>query len=143
MTDNNWTEKMVADRFEEAVRTLRRLDVGRIKPMEYFSTWPEIVYTAWEVMLQDKLPVRLGPPPADEITRMEKAFEWLFWIEVEERHLIWWRAENKPWKPICGYLGYGREKARKIRKNALVKIAQNLNEGIKGNKGKDIGGKKC
>lgn len=121
---------MVSDRFEEAVRTLRRLDVGRTKPMGYFSTWPEMVYDAWEVMAMDKLPIRLGPPQPDAISRMEKTLNWLWWLEKDECMLIWWRAENKPWKPICCALGCGRKKAWEMRNKALEKVAYRLERNI-------------
>ncbi len=138
-----WTATMVADQFEEAIRTLRRLEVPHLKPMEYFNSWPEIVYTAWEIMQQDKLPTRLGPPPPDAITRMEKTFEWLAWLEVEERNLIWWKAEKKQWKPICAYLGCGRNKAWRMWVCALLKITNQLNKDIRNTKDKDSGDKKC
>ncbi len=132
MTENKqqraWTESMIAERFEEAVRTLRRLEVPHTKPMGYFSTWPPIVYTAWEIMAQEKLPMRLGPPAADAIDRMDETFRWLSWLEVEERNLVWWRAVKKPWKPICGYLGVSRTKAWEMWVMALVKIAHRLEE---------------
>ena len=142
-SEEKWTESMVADQFEEAVRTLRRLEVPHTKPMEYFHAWPDIVYTAWEIMAQEKLPMRLGPPPADAIARMEKTFEWLVCLEVEERNLIWWKAENKPWKPICAYLGCGRNKAWQMWVYALIKISANLNKDTINIKDKDSGDRKC
>lgn len=134
MAGKKWTESMVEERFEEAVQTLRRLEVPHTKPMGYFSTWPPIVYTAWEIMAQDKLPLRLGPPPADAISRMEKTFEWLHWLEVEERNLIWWRAENRRWKTIERALGCCRQTAWRRWVIALCKITHRLNTAE--NKGK-------
>ena len=113
-------------RFEEAVYTLRRLQVSHTRPMEYFSTWPDIVYSEWEVMQQDRPPLRLGPPTPSAISEMEQVFEWLLWLEVSERHLVWWRAANKPWKLICREAGYSRTTAWRKWAFALYKISYRL-----------------
>lgn len=129
MPENNWTVIDVADRFEEAVNTLRRIEVPHCKPMQYFNTWPPIVYTAWELMAQEKLPMRLGPPSASAISRMEKTFDWIFWLEEDERKVVWLRASKVRWKQICYRMGWGKTKAREQWTMALIKITWRLNVG--------------
>ena len=55
-----WTVTDIADRFEEAVKTLRRMPPVIIKG--YFNTWPPIVRTIVEQMQAEQEPLRRGPP---------------------------------------------------------------------------------
>ena len=122
-----FTTESVEERFEEAARTLKRLSIPRLKPQGYFNGWPDIIYTTWELEMQDKLPLRLGPPPADQISRMEEALGWLWWLEPDERNLVWMRAGGVRWKVICYRIGYSRETMRTKHKIALTRISARLN----------------
>ncbi len=121
-----WTMPEVADRFQEAVRTLRRLPP--VKKNGYFNTWPSIVYTTAEVLQMEVQPLRLGPPSAEAISRMEATIEWIFLLDTEEeRRIIWLRAARVPWRPICYQLGCKRTTAHHKHKMALSKIVTRLN----------------
>ena len=126
--ENKWTTEMVADRFEEAMQTLKRWQVPGTKPKGYFNAWPEIVYTTWEIEMQDKLSLRLGSPTPDAIDRMHETFQWLWHLEIEERKLIWMRAGRTRWKVICWQLGCDRSTAWRKWVLALTKIAARLNK---------------
>ena len=116
----------VADRFEEAVRTLRRLP--KQQGQGFFNVWPPIVRTVWEQMAMEKMPLRHGPPLPDAISRMEETFTWIFLLEhEEERRIIWLRAESVRWKQICWRIGIGKTKARELWTLALLKITYQLN----------------
>lgn len=105
--NKKWTVTDVADRFEEAAQTLKRMPP--VKVQGYFNAWPEIVRTVMEQLQADRLPMRLGPPTPDAISRMEETIQWIFWLDdEEERRLIWLRAERVYWKQICWRLGCGR-----------------------------------
>ncbi len=122
----HWTPTDIANRFEEAVYTLKRMPPVR-KP-GYFNAWPPIVRTAIEQMQEEQLPMRLGPPSADAIKRMEETIQWIFWLDNEdERRLIWLRAERVFWKQICWRIGCGRTKAWQMWVIALLKISTRLN----------------
>lgn len=54
MADRIWTADDVADHFEEAFRTLRKLPP--VKAQGYFNTWPDIVRTSREIAAME-------PPP--------------------------------------------------------------------------------
>ncbi|MEM7621155.1 MAG: DUF6362 family protein [Pseudomonadota bacterium] len=124
-----YTANMLADRFEEALYTLKRLYVPGTKPRGYFNAWPAIVYETWEIEAMEKLPMRLGPPTPDAISRMEEVFTWLWHIKsVEDRHLIWLRARKTPWKTICKYRGCGRTKAWQDWVFTLSTLAHRLNQ---------------
>ena len=123
---NKWTVTDVADRFEEAAYTLKRLPPVRVQG--YVNAWPEVVRTVMEQLQADRLPVRPGPPQPDAISRMEETLHWIFWLDNEdERRLIWLRAERVKWKRICWQFGCGRTKAWQMWTYALLKIVTRLN----------------
>lgn len=125
MAENKWTAKDVADRFEQAIYTLKRLPPVRVQG--YFNLWPAIKYTEREVWEMEKLPMRLGPPSAQSISRMEQTLEWITWLDVEERKLVWLRAYKVRWKSICVRIGVDRSTAWRYWVIALTKIATRLN----------------
>ena len=121
-----YTVTDVADRFEEAAQTLHRLP--RVGVQGYFNAMPPVIRTAAEVLQEEKLPMRMGPPSADAISRMEEVLDWIWWLDdEEERRLVWLRAERVIWKRICWRLGCGRTKAWQMWTYALLKIVTRLN----------------
>ena len=89
---------------------------------------PRGVGTAPEVRQEEKLPMRMGPPPADALSRMEEVLDWIWWLDDEdERRLVWLRAGRVIWKRICWRLGCGRTKAWQMWTYALLKIVTRLN----------------
>lgn len=126
-----WTVTDVADRFEEAAQTLRRMPP--VKVQGYFNVYPEVIRTSIELMQADVLPMRLGPPTAEAISRMEETIQWIFYLDdEEERRLVWLRAERVVWKRICWRLGCGRTKAWQMWTYALLKIVTRLNSKLGG-----------
>ena len=124
MADREWTADCVADHFEEAFRTLRKLPP--VKAQGYFNTWPDIVRTSREIAAMEPQPMRVWPSAA-AITRLEQTFDWMLWITVEERKLIWLRAARVPWKAITFEFGCDRTTAWRRWTLALTKIASRLN----------------
>lgn len=117
-------QKYVEDRIHNAARTLRRLPEERVQG--YFSTWPKIKRDEMEILQMKKEPMRIRPS-MDDITEMEEVlFVWLRWLEVDERKLVWQRAERVRWKLICAQFGVGRTKAWEMYKCALGKIAARI-----------------
>ncbi|MBF0463411.1 MAG: hypothetical protein HQL87_18780 [Magnetococcales bacterium] len=125
--DGKWTKEMVADRLEEAASTIRRLPVAGLKPKEYGSTWPDVILDAMEAYGRDEPVIRLGPPPADAITRMDEAMEWLRWLEPDEVRLVWMRATRTPWKMIMRYFGIARSTASARWTTAIMQVTAILN----------------
>lgn len=124
MEKQQLSEQQIIAIFKEAVRTLKRLPP--VKVQGYFSVWPEIVYSEVEIMRMDKKP-KTWPATPDAISRMERSIEWLSLLEtVEERKIIWMRANNIPWVIISKTFGICRSAANKKYKNALCKIMQKL-----------------
>jgi len=115
----------ISGRFQEAMRTLRRLP--RVTARGYYNAWPPIIRTAEELRDAEPLPLRLGPPSAEKISRMEETIQWIFLLDDEdERRLVWLRAANVPWNKICWRIGCGRTKAWQQWNMALLKIATRL-----------------
>ena len=117
-------QKYVEDRIREAVRTLHRLPEERVQG--YFSAWPAIKRDEMEIMQMEKQPLRIRPT-SDDITEMEEVlFVWISWLDIDERKLVWQRAERVRWKIICAQFGVGRTKAWEMYKCALGKIAARI-----------------
>jgi hypothetical protein len=86
------------------------------------------VRTVAEQLAEDRLPLRLGPPSAEAISRMEETIQWIFFLDDEtERRLIWLRAARVPWRLICPRVGYKRTTAWQKWVIALMKITVRLN----------------
>lgn len=124
MADRTWTADDVADHFEEAFRTLRKLPPVRVQG--YFNAWPPIVRSEKEILAMEPQPMRVWPSTS-AITRLEQTFDWVLWIGEDERCLIWGRAARRPWKEISGELGVDRTTAWRRWQMALAKIADRLN----------------
>jgi len=124
MGDHIWTADDVADHFEEAFRTLRKLPP--VKARGYHSAWPDFVRLTKEIAAMDPQPIRVGPSAA-AMTRLEQTFDWVLWIDEAERKLIWARAARVPWKQISGELGCDRTTVWRRWQIALTKIASRLN----------------
>lgn len=123
---DKWDTKMVAARFEEAVQTLKKLPPVKIQG--YISKWPPIKYTPNEMIFQEKQPLRLRAAP-DAISRMDETCSWMFYVNEEERKLLWMRATKTRWKSICYEIGCDRTTAWRKWVVAISKIVNKLNRG--------------
>jgi hypothetical protein len=121
----DWTRDMVEERIEEAAAVLRRLPPVRVAG--YFGTWPEIQRTAKELASATPSPMRLPPPSAAAISRMEEAITWNRFLERDEARLMWERAEGTPWKHLCHRFGISRPTAHRRYDYALSVIVWRLN----------------
>lgn len=122
-----WTPKMVADQIEESATTMRRLVVAGLRPREYGNSWPTVVHDAMEAYGWNEVLVRLGPPPAEAITRMDRVLSWLSWLDVDQVRLVWLHAERVPRKVITASLGISRATAWRFWMAALMIIVNRLN----------------
>ena len=122
--DTPWTATDVANQFEEAIYTLKKLPPVRVQG--YFKVWPDIIHSSQELSLQTPQSMRLLATPA-AISRLEQTFEWMSWIEAEERKLVWWRGARVKWRVICLKLGCDRSTAWRKWMVACIKIAAHLN----------------
>ena len=120
-----WTPDAVAARFADASRTARRLPSGRTQG--YFNVWPSIVRSPWEQLSQDERPMRCGPPSPEAIERMLEAMRWIQWLDEEQRHLVWMRAERQEWAQIGRRIGCCRQTAWRRWREAIGTLVSTLN----------------
>lgn len=123
-----WTPDDVANRFEDAARTARRLPAVRVQG--YFNVWPIIVRTPYERMAVEDPPVCRFPPTPQEVQQMLEVMKWVQWLEVEQRKLVWMRAERYRWDDIARRFGCAARTAQRRCDAALHLITLNLNKAI-------------
>ena len=102
-------------------------DRRRLRVAGYFGTWPEIQRTAKEIAEGMRRPMRLPPPSTAAISRMEEAITWNRFLERDDAHLMWARAEGAPWKELCYRFGISRPTAHRRWEYALSVIVWRLN----------------
>jgi hypothetical protein len=119
-----WTQEDVAQRFCEAAHTARRLPPVRVQG--YFNVWPIIVRQEWERYAGDGVAYRFPPSPA-AIDRMQETMCWVQWLSVDQRHLVWMRAEEREWRDICRRFGCDRTTAWRRWQKAMDIVAAHLN----------------
>jgi hypothetical protein len=119
-----WTRQLVAEHFEEAVYTTRKLPAVRVQG--YFNAWPDIKYTPRELMLMETRAIKMQATP-DAISRLEQALQWMQWLTVLERKLVWRRAAKMSWKSICLEFSLSQAGASYKWRHALTKISSYLN----------------
>ncbi len=120
-----WTVEQVANRFAEAAWTAHRLP--RMGPRGYFNPW---MTTAFQVPDRYPDPERLYrplPPSPQDVERMLEAMRWVQWLEVEQRHLVWMRANRYEWQQIGRRFACDRNTAARRWKRLMELIAWRLN----------------
>jgi len=122
---DKWTIDDVAARFAEASDVSRRLPSAR--PQGYVTFWPTIIRKDDDLVANDDLPRLHSPPSPAAQERMLEACRWTLWLEEEQRHLIWMRADQHEWKTICRRFGCDRTTAWRRWQKALAKVALHLN----------------
>lgn len=124
-----WTLEDVAERFREAAETAHRLPP--VKVQGYFNVWPAIRREARE-LYTDPDRVLCFPPMPEAIDRMEETMRWVLWLEAQQRHLVWMRAEAWEWRDIARRFGCDRNTAWRRWKKALGIVVERLNERAQG-----------
>lgn len=120
----DWTMQKVADRFQEAAVTARRLPSAKVQG--YASFWPDIQRQSWEGYADERIVLRFAASPG-AIDRFGETVRWLRWLNEDERRLIWLRAQYVPWKEISNRTGLIRKTAWRQWKHALAIITVRLN----------------
>ena len=121
----HWTPDAVAARFEDAAHTGRALPPVRVQG--YFNVWPQIVREQWERLSADEQPRHYYPPSPEAIDRMLETMRWVHCLEVEQRHLVWMRADRHEWQRIARRFGCCVKTAQRRWQLALQIVANELN----------------
>ena len=120
-----WTPSLVEERLAEATYVLKRLPAERRQG--YFSTWPKMRVEFADLVGQTPEPMRLPPPSAAAISRMEETLSWTVGLDPIDGKIIWLRAGGERWKTICWKVGLARATANERWLYALCVIAWRLN----------------
>jgi uncharacterized protein DUF6362 len=120
-----WTPEMVEERLVEAAAVLKCLPP--VKVGGYFSTWPRMQVEFSDLGGQTPEHMRLPPPSAAAISRMESTLDWAAWLEPIDSKIVWMRACGSRWKEICSAVGLARAAAHEHWLYALCLIASRLN----------------
>jgi hypothetical protein len=97
-----------------------------VRVQGYFNTWPAIRRMPWETLGAEPT-IRRYPPAPEAIDRMLETMRWVLWLQEEERHLVWMRAERHRWRDICTRFGCDRTTAWRRWQKALQTVADHLN----------------
>ena len=120
-----WSVELVAARLVDAAHTARRLPPVRVQG--YFSAWPEFKRQPWEALASDDPPCPRLPPSPEAVERMIETSRWMLWLDVQQRHLVWMRARQEPWREISRRFACDRTTAWRRWQIALKQIASALN----------------
>ena len=122
---SEWSSHDVAQRIHEAAHTAHRLPPVRVQG--YFNLWPVMARGEFERFASDDpLPLRFPPTPL-EIDRMMEVMHWMAWLEVEDRKLLWMRAERYRWEEIARRFGCSNRTAQRRWNDAVGRVVLHLN----------------
>lgn len=114
----------VEAQLEQAARVMRRLPP--VRAQGFFNTWPAVFHEFSDLIGREPERMRLPPPSSADISQMDKALEWLRWLEVADAKLVWDRVSGARWKQICCRFGITRATANRRYEYALALIAWRL-----------------
>lgn len=95
-----WTREVVRERLAEAAYTIKRLPRpvnGRPKPLR--AVWPDMAQD-WLAYGDVRSREPWIKPSGAAIDRLEEVLHWLFWLERDQRLILWARASGWTWKRI-------------------------------------------
>lgn len=121
-----WTVTLVEERLREAAETLRMLPAER--PRGLRSAMPAPIRSAQEAYGWQEARVRPAPPSAAAIDRLDEVLSWMAWLDEEQIRVVWARANNAPWRPLCERLGCGRTRAWELWVASLATLKGRLNK---------------
>jgi hypothetical protein len=124
-SSKDWSIDDVALRFGDAAQTAKRLPRGHAQG--HFNMWRSL-----EMQIQTRYPdterlYRPLPPTAIAIAQMLETMKWIQWLEVEQRHLVWMRAERYDWHQIGRRFACDRTTAWRRWQRALTVVTDKLN----------------
>ena len=107
-----------------------------VKAPKYRCCMPEIIYTPQELMFMDRRLLKVKPTQ-EQISLWERVvLEWLPILSINDRRLVWKRANRIPWKLLCREFGLERTEMWRRYHGVLIKISFYIN-------GKNVGNKKA
>jgi hypothetical protein len=127
MTDTrtDWTADEVAARFADAAETAHKLP--RVRPGGYFNPWMTLAMQMPERYPDPERLYRPMPPSPQAVDRMLETMRWVQWLEVEQRHLVWMRANRYEWQQIGRRFACDRNTAARRWRRLMELVTWRLN----------------
>lgn len=104
-----------------AARIMRRLPA--VKVQGYCCSWPK--FCADEDDIRSSNEIWMLPLP-EEVEKMEEILNWLTFIEVEKRRIVWLRSCGMGWKQISGRTHRGRSSLIRDYNSSIQEIYNKL-----------------
>lgn len=120
-----WTVDDVAARFAEAAETAHKLP--RVRPGGYFNPWMTLAMQVPERYPDPERLYRPMPPSPQAVERMLETMRWVQCLEVEQRHLVWMRANRYEWQQIGRRFACDRNTAARRWRRLMELVAWRLN----------------
>lgn len=124
-TKTEWTADEVAARFADAADTAQKLP--RVRPGGYFNPWMTLAMQVPERYPDPERLYRPMPPSPQAVERMLETMRWVQWLEVEQRHLVWMRANRYEWQQIGRRFACDRNTASRRWHRVMELVAWRLN----------------
>ncbi len=121
-----WTIEEVAARFAEAAEVAHRLPC--VRPAGHFNPWLTLALQVSERYPDSERLYRPLPPSPEAIERMLETMRWIQWLEVEQRHLVWMRANRHEWQVIGRRFACDRNTASRRWNKAIATVVKRLAE---------------
>ena len=122
-----WTMDAVAARFAEAAETARHLPPGQ--GQGYFNSWSMLAFQVPDRYPDPQRSCRPMPPSPAAIDQMLEVMRWVQWLEVEQRHLVWMRAQRYRWSEISIRFGCCARTTQRRWDVAMYVVAKHLAKG--------------
>jgi hypothetical protein len=124
-TRTDWTAEEVAARFADAAETAHKLP--RVRPGGYFNPWMTLAMQVPERYPDPERLYQPMPPSPKAVERMLETMRWVLWLEVEQRHLVWMRANRYEWQQIGRRFACDRNTASRRWRRLMELVAFRLN----------------
>ena len=93
-----------------------------VRAPKYRNCMPDIIYTPQELIFMEKRPLKIRPTQ-EQITLWERVvLKWLPVLSLDERRLVWKRANRLPWTLLCREYGVSRQMLAIRYDKAIIKI---------------------
>lgn len=123
---------MTIEQIKQDLETAAYVDrlLPPIKVQGCRSFMPEIIYTQQEIAFMDRRPIR-PRPTQEQINLWERVILWMRPLNVDERKLVWKRANRLPWKLLEREFGISRQALTHNYNTAIGKIFGYIKRGEK------------
>ncbi len=125
ITKIDWTEDLVASRFHSAAMTAMRLP--KVGPYGYPNPWGMLGLPVLDKFPDPMRAYRRIPPSPKDIAEMLETMQWVQFLDIPSRQLIWMRANRFEWQQIGRRLACDRNTASRRWHRCIEHLTKVLN----------------